>query len=138
MRYRIKDYEVSITGTVRIEIAIKYSGLMEMPSTNRIGSWNDSVDTLISNGEEQVAFVRYVIESIRLIADETVGGYVLMSTGQKGVLKSIKHASEPYDIILVFVFSNLKTAANGDAEDLSAINAIQESDQFTIDIDWGE
>ena len=79
---------------------------------------------------------RYIIESVRLIADETQGGYVLMSSGQKGVVNNITESEGRVGIIINK--DTLIAAADGDEDDIAAINAMQITDQFTIEMDWGD
>lgn len=84
------------------------------------------------------ASLKYVTESIRLIADETRNGYVVMSTGQKGVVRGGYPINENGALGIEISVEALIAAADGDEDDIAAINAMQNSDQFTIEVDWGE
>lgn len=126
MRYRVKTYIVQVLsadGLIQVGIVIP----PEVYNTL-------TVDT--NTGYLDSASLKYVTESIRLIADETRGGYVLMSTGQKGVIDSV-YKLNGQAIAINIDRSALTTAADGDENDLAAINAISASDQFTIAVDWG-
>lgn len=125
MRYRIPEYS-AIVGETTVTISIPVS--------------KDVYDSLtVSEGVLDAASLNKVIEAIRLIADETRGGYILCSTGQKSVVSS---GSKSYAIIYVVSVtmnkSDLIAAANGDEDDLAAIDAMTGADKFTIEMDWGE
>lgn len=126
MRYRIKEYSVAIGAT---------TAQFGIPVSKEV---YDSL-TISSGSQLDAASVRKVTEAIRLIADETQGGYALCSTGQKlvnGVTKSSN--STTYTVSITILKSDLTTAADGDADDIAAIAAMTANDQFTIEMDWGE
>ena len=130
MRYRVKEYTAWRS---RTQIRLSF----EVPQ--------DVYDSLTTSStyELDAASTKYVIESCRLIADETQGGYVLCSTGQKGTIASVQKVSDR--IVLIIPFEDLVTAADGDTDDLTAIENISTdsggeyfTDQFTIEMDWGD
>jgi hypothetical protein len=126
MRYRIDTYEVQVSSD-RILLffnipATIYSKIQGMIGTGSVLS----ADAL-----------RYVTESVRSIADETQGGYIMMSTGQKQVIQSASLWGSSA-LAMLFPKAALITAADGDEDDLAAINAMQNTDQFTIEMDWGD
>lgn len=126
MRYRIKEYKVTAHPVSRA-IGLNFS--VPAAVLDRL-ECEEGTTTLTDDSK------RYITESIRLITDETKGGYVLMSTGQKDVLSSITESDGRIGI--VFSKSALIEAADGDEDDIAAINAMSTSDQFTIEVDWGE
>ena len=131
MRYRIKEYGVSIdSSTLGITIKNVPQEVYDAITTTGGGTGYVTSESL-----------RLIEESIRLITDETRAGYIVCSTGQKGVLSSaVKIVASNVNnwITLNFSKSALITAANGDVKDLAAIDAIASTDQFTIERDWGD
>lgn len=128
MRYRIKDYYVD-----------KDSEYFQVTFTAP-ADFVDSLD-LASGSEYELnsASTQKVIEAIRLIADETRGGYIICSTGQKGVVtKAWKNVEIENELRIQIPIAALITAADGDADDLAAINAMSFSDMYTIEMDFGE
>lgn len=126
MRYRIETYEVQVSSD-RILL------YFEIPAPIYA-----KIQSLIESGSVLPAgALRYVTESVRLITDETRGGYVMMSTGQKQVIQSASLLGESALALLVMK-SALIAAADGDEDDIAAINAMSISDQFTIEMDWGD
>lgn len=126
MRYRIDTYEVQVSSD-RIIL------FFNIPA-----SIYSKIQEVIETGSVLPAdALRYVTESVRLIADETRGGYVMMSTGQKQVIQSASLWGSSA-MALYIPKAALITAADGDANDIAAINAMQNSDQFTIEMDWGD
>ena len=120
MRYRIKDYSVVMPG-----------GYIQISIPEPKGIFDGVPSATMDDANK-----RKVVEAVRLIADETRGGYVLMSTGQKSTL-TFAAKSSGY-IHLAFTFAALIAAADGDEDDLAAINAMANTDQFTIEMDWGD
>lgn len=134
MRYRIKNYEVSVATD---ELYISFRPPQDIFDALTTTSGSSSLDAKSK---------RRVLESIRLIANETRGGYIMCSTGSK-TYTAANIFDIVYDVIkypvlgviaLTFFKSVLIIAADGDEDDIVAINAIQNSDQFTIEVDWGE
>ena len=127
MRYRIKEYEVGLN-RLRRQVIIRF-----MPPAKVMESLETEEESItLTEGSR-----KYVIESIRVIADETQGGYILMSTGQKEVVSEITK-SEDTGITIIIGLGALIDAADGDADDIAAINAMSGTDQFTIEVDWGD
>ena len=126
MRYRIKEYSV-----LKHPVASLYNFVFALPVEvlNRLEKEEGS--NILTEASK-----RYIIESVRLIADETQGGYVLMSSGQKGVVNDITESDGSVGIIINK--AALIAAADGDADDIAAINAMANTDQFTIEMDWGD
>ena len=127
MRYRINKYSATI-GTNDLTLNVYVS---------------QSVYDMLTIDEQyylDAASLRKLTEAVRLIADETQGGYVIMSTGQKNVLSGAKaiHLGNWYILRMYFQKSALIDAADGDDDDIAAINAMANSDQFTIEMDWGD
>ena len=127
MRYRIKDYSVVMPG-----------GYIQISIPEPKGIFDGVPSATMDDANK-----RKVMEAVRLIADETKGGYVLMSTGQKSTLTFAAKSSGR--IHLAFTFASLIAAADGDEDDLAAIAALQAlpegtaiTDQFTIEMDWGD
>lgn len=131
MRYRIKEYGVSInSSTLGITIKNVPQDVYDAITTTGGGT-----------GNVTLASLRFIEESIRLITDETRAGYIVCSTGQKGVLSSaVKIVASNVNnwITLNFSKSDLITVANGDVKDLAAIDAMSITDMFTIEMDFGE
>jgi hypothetical protein len=127
MRYRIKEYVINL---LRVDNIIQV-GIVLPPAIF------DSLTIDVDNDYLDNASKKFVTESVRLITDETRGGYVLMSTGQKGVIENIYKVGTQ-GLVLNISIPALIAAADGDADDLAAINAMANSDQFTIEMDWGD
>ena len=128
MRYRIKDDYVD-KGSEYMQITFFAPA--------------DFVDSLVlasgSSYELSSASTAAVIEAIRLIANETRGGYVICSTGQKGVVtKAWKNVEQENDLRIQISIAALIAAADGDADDLAAIDAMSITDMYTIEMDFGE
>lgn len=129
MRYRINSdnyfVEISIPNReyVRVNIAVP----------------QDFYDTLeVASGEERLLdnlSKNKVIESIRLIANESRGN-ILCATGQKGTVDKVE--KYPSNICIYISTAALIAAADGDAEEIAAINAMGENDMYTIEMDFGE
>ena len=90
---------------------------------------------------------KYIMESFRLVANETRGGYVVLSTGQKLpylALMATRSTGALGNYISIYIaISALIEAADGDEDDLAAIAAMEQvggtlTDQFTIEMDWGD
>ena len=131
MRYRIKDYLVSMPGgtdTVNIFINVSKE-VYDSLETNSVGGW-------VLNEE---SFWK-AVEAVRLIVDESRGGYVLCSSGNKNVFSSIAKRSDNTGYYLQYQTSKsmLTAAAGDDKDDLAAIEAMADTDKFTIEVDWGE
>ena len=129
MRYRIKEYSASVSSTQLVLYIPVPESVMADIETGTGG-------ILTTTSRE------YVIESIRLIADETNGGLILASTGQKGVFGNMLKFTDT-SIAMVITKSALETAADGDPDDLAAIAAIfgttgTRNDGLTIELDWGD
>jgi len=128
MRYRVKNYSAAIgVSTVFFNIPVS----------------KDVYDSLTTDNTTQhlnAASLRKVIESVRLIADETRGGFVIMSTGQKNVIEWANKATSgsSYTVSINIQKSVLVEIADGDEDDLAAIAAMSGNDMFTIEMDWGE
>lgn len=127
MRYRVKEYVINL---LRVDNIIQV-GIVAPPAIF------DSLTIDVNNDYLDNASKKFVTESVRLITDETRGGYVLMSTGQKGVIENIYKVGTQ-GLVLNISIPALIAAADGDADDLAAINAMANSDQFTIEMDWGD
>ena len=129
MRYRIKEYSASVSSTQLVLYIPVPESVMEDIETGTGG-------ILTTTSRE------YVIESIRLIADETNGGLILASTGQKGVFGNMLKFTDT-SIGMVITKSALETAADGDPDDLAAIASLfgttgTRNDGLTIELDWGD
>lgn len=127
MRYRIESYIIAKTSSVlQIGILVPAEVFSKLTTDEETGYLD-------------AASQKYVTESVRLIADETQGGYVVMSTGQKGVVDYMYPVQNTNNAIALYIpIASLITAADGDADDLAAINAMANTDQFTIEMDWGD
>jgi len=123
MRYRVKEYWFG-TNKLRREVYCHITV-------------SDKVYSALEQAEEDGDLLRAVTEAVRLIADETQGGYVLMSTGQKNTLSNVQLRSDN-DVMLTFSTTALIEAADGDEDDIAAINAMANTDVFTIEMDWGD
>lgn len=126
MRYRIDTYSVSMDNNA-IFLTVSLPATLCQKLIDMGGSAILTGDVL-----------KYVNDSVRVIADETRGGYIMMSTGQKQTLYSAAIAGNLKEMIMQFPKAGLIAAANGDADDIAAINAIAATDQFTIEFDWGD
>lgn len=127
MRYRIESYIIAKTN-----LALQIGVLVPADVFSKLTTDEET-------GYLDAASQKYVTESVRLIADETRGGYVVMSTGQKGVVEYMYPVQNTNNAIALYIpIASLITAADGDADDLAAINAMANSDQFTIEMDWGD
>lgn len=141
MRYRIKRYQ-AWTGLYNAEVG-NYLGF-------NICNIPDKVfDNITNTGTHTIdaASEKYIMESIRLIANETQGGYVVLSTGQKLpylALMATRSTGALGNYISIYIaISTLIAAADGDEDDLAAISAMEQvggtlTDQFTIEMDFGE
>lgn len=127
MRYRVKEYVINL---LRVDNIIQV-GIAVPPAIF------ESLTIDVNNDHLDNASKKFVTESVRLITDETRGGYVLMSTGQKGVIESI-YKIGTQGLVLNISIPALIAAADGDEDDLAAIAAMANSDQFTIEFDWGD
>lgn len=129
MRYRIKEYSASVSSTQLVLYIPVPESVMSDIETGTGG-------ILTTTSRE------YVIESIRLIADETNGGLILASTGQKGVFGNMLKFTDT-SIGMVITKSALETAADGDPDDLAAIASLfgttgTRNEGLTIELDWGD
>ena len=132
MRYRIEtqNYFVEFDGNrehIKFHIA-------KLP-----GDFCDSLD--LARGESYLlneASKRRVTEAIRLIANETRGN-IICSTGQKDVVTRVwKNLELPNTLCIEISIAALITAADGDADDIAAIEAMTIVDMYTIEMDFGE
>lgn len=123
MRYRVKEYWFG-SNKLRREVYCHITV-------------SDKVYSTLVQAEEDGDLLRTVTEAVRLIADETQGGYVIMSTGQKNTLSDVQLRNDN-DVMLTFSTTTLIETADGDEDDIAAINAMSGTDQFTIEMDWGE
>lgn len=126
MRYRIETYEVQVSSD-RILL------FFNIPAS----IYSKIKEVIVTGSVLTADALRYVTESVRLIADDTQGGYAMMSTGQKQVIQSASLWGSSA-LALYIPKSALIAAADGDADDIAAINAMQDTDQFTIEMDWGD
>jgi len=127
MRYRIESYIIAKTN-----VALQIGVLVPAAVFSKLTTDEET-------GYLDAASQKYVTESVRLIADETQGGYAVMSTGQKDVVEYMYPVQNTNNAIALYIpIASLITAADGDADDLAAINAMANSDQFTIEMDWGD
>ena len=132
MRYRIEtqNYFVEFDGNrehIKFHIA-------KLP-----GDFCDSLD--LATGESYLlneASKRRVTEAIRLIANETRGN-IICSTGQKNIVTRVwKNLELPNTLCIDISIAALITAADGDADDIAAIEAMTLVDMYTIEMDFGE
>ena len=132
MRYRIEtqNYFVEFDGNrenIKFHIA-------KLP-----GDFCDSLD--LARGESYLlneASKRRVTEAIRLIANETRGN-IICSTGQKDIVTRVwKNLELPNTLCIEISIAALITAADGDADDIAAIEAMTVVDMYTIEMDFGE
>lgn len=125
-RYRIQDYAVRYDST---DAALK------------IGLYFNVGFPLTYDGRRLSAdSIRRVRESLRLVTDETVGGSIFTSTGAKAnILDVVPGTVEGKDVCVMFSLLNLRNIAlaDKDVEELNALEAVQATDEFTIEVDWG-
>ena len=128
MRYRIKEYYVD-KGSEYMQITF-FAPADFVDSLNLASGSSYELDSASKTA---------VIEAIRLIANETRGGYVICSTGQKEVVTKVwKGVEYDNDLRLQISIAALIAAAKGDADDIAAINAFQIDDMYTIEMDFGD
>lgn len=141
MRYRVKRYQ-AWTGLYSAEVG-NYLGMNFL----NVPDWVLDQLTFVGSYTIDEASQRYIMESFRLVANETRGGYVVLSTGQKlPYLAMTAHrgtGSLGNYISIYIAISALVEAADGDEDDLAAIAAMEQvggtlTDQFTIEMDWGD
>lgn len=128
MRYRIKEYYVEKTS--------EYLQVTFIAPAKFVSTLNTVVgsDVLLNDSSKSK-----VIEAIRLVTNETRGGYVICSTGQKEVVSRVwKNVEVENDLRIEFSIDTLIAAANGRASDIAAIEAMTEVDMYTIEMDFGE
>ena len=132
MRYRVKTYTAGITSDqsefkVEFPIPEKVAELLESHKTETYGT----VDA---------AAQKWLLESIRLIADETQGGYILAGTGFRSNIAGLNWwwHNNPTTVTFYFDFDTLIANANGDPDDLAAIAALSGSDSLTVEMDFGD
>lgn len=104
------------------------------------------------HGKSESVITREVIESIRLIADETAGGVVLCSTGLKAKVKGVSLTNTTIPVVTILLdypTDAVKTAAGTESGvkwitytitkyGITTTYTLRESDQLTIEMDWGE
>lgn len=134
MRCRVDKYTANVTSTqLEIEFEVEQKVYDALPDT-----------TVVGESEPGITLKTAITEAIRLIADETQGGYVVCSTGQKLVVNTATKSSvevsgeTTYSVAVTFLKSTLITTADGDEDDIAAINSMANTDMFTIAVDWGE
>lgn len=129
MRYRVNTYEIGF-GTMPDAILITF------PVSEEVYS---ALSASMSN-----ALKREVTEAVRLIVNETRGGVIIMSTGQKGVVQYVTKntatvsGATVYKVMIRIPISTLITLADGDEDEIAAINAMTTGDMYTIEMDWGD
>lgn len=98
------------------------------------------------------AITREVIESIRLIADETAGGVVLCSTGLKAQVREVSLINNGIPAVILLLDYPTGAVKTGDGTtsgkkwitytitkyDITKTYTLRESDMLTIEMDWGE
>ena len=134
MRCRVDNYTATVTNTqLEIGFEVEQKVYDALPAT-----------TVTGESEPGITLKTAITEAIRLIADETQGGYVVCSTGQKLVVNTATKSSvevsgeTTYSVAITFLKTDLITAADGDEDDIAAINSMAGTDMFTIAVDWGE
>ena len=137
MRYRLKDFIVSRSGTdlffdIRIPHSVYSSLEVLFDSSSLIGS-----------------HAQVIKNSIRKIADETTGGTILYASGSKmiGDIDPITNIEKKGDDRLLITFSMVslieQAQADGDEEELAALNAVFDGEDGTghmwsIEVDFGD
>ena len=131
MRYRVKTYTAFIPPeqdmiTIAFPIPDKVAALLESHKTLPYG-------TLDATGQKMMT------DALRVIADETQGGYILAATGAKNNIRDVYwyYNSTPTLLQFNFVFETLIQHAITQ-DDLAAIAALATTDQFTIEMDFGD
>lgn len=130
MRNRVKNYSIFTLGSAdEINIKFEVSSKVYHSLTTVSGS----------NIELNTSSFNKVVEAIRLIADET-RSYNLCMTGQKNVFSKAYRYNEAgvYYVRVVTSRTVLIAAADGDEDDIAAIAAMLHTDQFTVEVDWGD
>lgn len=132
MRYRIKTYTAGITSD-QLEFKV------EFPIPEKVAELLESHKTE-TYGTVDAAAQKWLLESIRLIADETQGGYVLAGTGFRSNIAGLNWwwHNNPTTVTFYFDFDTLIANANGDPDDLAAIAALSSSDSLTVEMDFGD
>lgn len=132
MRYRIKTYTAGITSD-QLEFKV------EFPIPEKVAELLESHKTE-TYGTVDAAAQKWLLESIRLIADETQGGYVLAGTGFRSNIAGLNWwwHNNPTTVTFYFDFDTLIANANGDPDDLAAIAALSGSDSLTVEMDFGD
>lgn len=129
MRYRVNTYEIGF-GTLPDAILITF------PVSEEVYF---ALSATMTN-----ALKREVTEAVRLIANETRGGVIIMSTGQKTVVQYVTKntatvsGATVYKVTIRIPISTLITIADGDEDEIAAINAMTTGDMYTIEMDWGD
>ena len=132
MRYRLKTYTAGITSD-QLEFKV------EFPIPEKVAELLESHKTE-TYGTVDAAAQKWLLESIRLIADETQGGYVLAGTGFRSNIAGLNWwwHNNPTTVTFYFDFDTLIANANGDPDDLAAIAALSGSDSLTVEMDFGD
>ena len=132
MRYRIKTYTAGITSD-QLEFKV------EFPIPEKVAELLESHKTE-TYGTVDAAAQKWLLESIRLIADETQGGYILAGTGFRSNIAGLNWwwHNNPTTVTFYFDFDTLIANANGDPDDLAAIAALSGSDSLTVEMDFGD
>ena len=132
MRYRVKTYTAGITSD-QLEFKV------EFPIPEKVAELLESHKTE-TYGTVDAAAQKWLLESIRLIADETQGGYVLAGTGFRSNIAGLNWwwHNNPTTVAFYFDFDTLIANANGDPDDLAAIAALSGSDSLTVEMDFGD
>ena len=128
MRYRVNTYEVTAASNPR-RLAFAFPVSEEVYTS------------LPASGTQ---LTRAITEAVRLIANETRGGVILMSTGQKLVVTgtnkstSVVSGATVYKVQVQVNIQTIITLADGDEDEIAAINAMTTGDMYTIEMDWGD
>lgn len=132
MRYRVKTYTAGITAD-QLEFKV------EFPIPEKVAELLESHKTE-TYGTVDAAAQKWLLESIRLIADETQGGYILAGTGFRSNIAGLNWwwHNNPTTVTFYFDFDTLIANANGDPDDLAAIAALSGSDSLTVEMDFGD
>lgn len=128
MRYRVNTYEVTFANNPpRVAFAFPVS--------------EEVYTSLPASGTQ---LTRAITEAVRLIANETRGGVILMSTGQKLVVTgtskstSVVSGATVYKVQIQVNVGTIIALADGDEDEIAAINAMTPYDMYTIEMDWGD
>lgn len=128
MRYRVNTYEVTFASSPRRVV-------FAFPVSEEVYT------SLPASGTQ---LTRAITEAVRLIANETRGGVILMSTGQKLVVTgtnkstSVVSGATVYKVQIQVNVGTIISLADGDEDEIAAINAMTPGDMYTIEMDWGD